>query len=142
MTLKLNSFLPYRLVKLANKVSEEFAKVYAKEAGLSVAQWRVLAHLAENPNSTAKQLCDLAAMDKSTVSRAVKQLIDAQIIHTKVSENDKRAVHLMLSDSGIQLYQRLVPLALEWEKRFLETLSEGHQQELLSMLKDLESRFG
>lgn len=141
MMLKLNDFLPYRLVKLANKVSDEFAKVYAKEAGLSVAQWRVLAHLAENPESTAKQLCDLAAMDKSTVSRAVKQLIDNGIIYTKVSESDKRAMLLILSEDGDHLYQRLVPLALEWEKQFLETLSKGHQQELLTMLKDLENRF-
>ncbi|CCQ10968.1 Transcriptional regulator, MarR family [Pseudoalteromonas luteoviolacea B = ATCC 29581] len=141
MNLKLNEFLPYRLVRLANKVSDEFAKVYAKEAGLSVAQWRVVAHLAEHPHSTAKQLCDLALMDKSTVSRAVKQLIEQSMVASKTCEKDKRATLLMLTKEGDALYQRLVPLALNWEQGFLSRLDENSREHLLAMLTDLEVKF-
>ncbi|WMN62204.1 MarR family winged helix-turn-helix transcriptional regulator (plasmid) [Pseudoalteromonas xiamenensis] len=139
MELKLNEFLPYRLVKLAAKVSDEFAKVYAKEAGLSVAQWRVLAHLAEHPQSTAKQLCDLAAMDKSTVSRAVKQLAEQGMLISEISEKDKRATLLKLTVQGESLYSRLVPLAIEWEKSLLEKLSTKDKHVLFRIIEELGS---
>ncbi|WP_462152731.1 MarR family winged helix-turn-helix transcriptional regulator [Pseudoalteromonas xiamenensis] len=137
MELKLNEFLPYRLVKLAAKVSDEFAKVYAKEAGLSVAQWRVLAHLAEHPQSTAKQLCDLATMDKSTVSRAVKQLAEQGMLISEMSEKDKRATLLKLTAQGESLYARLVPLAIEWEKSLLEKLSTKDKHVLFRIIEEL-----
>ncbi|WP_462173164.1 MarR family winged helix-turn-helix transcriptional regulator [Pseudoalteromonas xiamenensis] len=137
MKLKLNEFLPYRLVKLAAKVSDEFAKVYAKEAGLSVAQWRVLAHLAEHPQSTAKQLCDLATMDKSTVSRAVKQLAEQGMLISEMSEKDKRATLLKLTAQGESLYARLVPLAIEWEKSLLEKLSTKDKHVLFRIIEEL-----
>ncbi|MFC0119526.1 MarR family winged helix-turn-helix transcriptional regulator [Pseudoalteromonas xiamenensis] len=139
MELKLNEFLPYRLVKLAAKVSDEFAKVYAKEAGLSVAQWRVLAHLAEHPQSTAKQLCDLATMDKSTVSRAVKQLAEQGMLISEMSEKDKRATLLKLTAQGESLYARLVPLAIEWEKSLLEKLSTKDKHVLFRIIEELGS---
>ncbi|MFC3034799.1 MarR family winged helix-turn-helix transcriptional regulator [Pseudoalteromonas fenneropenaei] len=142
MSLQLKSFLPYRLVRLATLVSSEFAKVYAEEAGLSVAQWRVLAHLAENPHSSAKQLCDLALMDKSTVSRAVKQMVDEGYVVTEINSEDKRAALLSLSTTGTAMYQRLSPKALEWEETFLASLGAGERDQLMGMLANLESKIG
>ncbi|MBB1371200.1 MarR family winged helix-turn-helix transcriptional regulator [Pseudoalteromonas sp. SR45-4] len=123
MKINLDTFLPYQLTNIATLVSNDFAKVYKREFGLNIPQWRILANLAQYGQSTAKQLCTQADMDKSTVSRAVKALIEKQLISSKTNQQDKRAALLMLNEQGKQLYADIATQALEWEQQFLSELS-------------------
>ncbi|WP_261591458.1 MarR family winged helix-turn-helix transcriptional regulator [Pseudoalteromonas holothuriae] len=140
MLLKIDEFLPYRLVKLANKVSSAFSKVYFEEAGLTVPQWRAIAHLAQQESCSAKQLCDLAEIDKSTMSRAVKQLTDKNWIELCADPNDKRAKRLSLTKEGEALYAQLSPKALAWENNLLAELSEQERKALVSVMNKLEKQ--
>ena len=116
--LEITEFLPYQLVQLANKVSDDFAKVYLREANLTTPQWRIMAHLAQNQFS-AKQLCDLARIDKSTMSRAIRQLEERGLVKLKQDEGDKRSKVLNLTDRGLSIYKRISVLAREWENELL-----------------------
>lgn len=140
MALDLDTFLPYRLAKLASKMSEEFAPVYQRQSNLTIPQWRILFNLAQFGQSNAKALCEQAAMDKSTVSRAIKALIEKHYIVSLVDPNDKRASLLELSEQGMSLYQQLAPAALEWEKHILAVLNQTEYQTLLSCLDKLNGK--
>ncbi|OHU85351.1 MULTISPECIES: MarR family winged helix-turn-helix transcriptional regulator [Pseudoalteromonas] len=140
MSLKIDEFLPYRLVKLANKVSAAFSEVYFEQAGLTVPQWRVIAHLAQQKQCSAKRLCDLAEIDKSTMSRAVKQLTDKQLIELCADPNDKRAKLLSLTKGGEALYAQLSPKALEWEEGLLSELSDDEKQVLRHVMDKIEQQ--
>ncbi|MGO2011330.1 MAG: MarR family winged helix-turn-helix transcriptional regulator [Pseudoalteromonas sp.] len=140
MALDLDTFLPYRLAKLASKMSEEFAPVYQRQSNLTIPQWRILFNLAQFGQSNAKALCEQAAMDKSTVSRAIKALIEKHYIVSLVDPNDKRASLLKLSEQGMSLYQQLAPAALEWEKHILAVLNQTEYQTLLSCLDKLNGK--
>ncbi|WP_125781541.1 MarR family winged helix-turn-helix transcriptional regulator [Pseudoalteromonas rubra] len=140
MAFDINEFLPYRMVRLANAMSEAFSEVYER-AGLTIPQWRVLVHLAQHPGATAKQLCDLASMDKSTVSRAIKQLQQQDMLVAKQSETDKRATEMSLTLKGQALYEALTPQALDWENKLLSELNTDEKQALLAMMQKLEGRF-
>ncbi|WP_152088272.1 MarR family winged helix-turn-helix transcriptional regulator [Pseudoalteromonas sp. A25] len=138
MSLKIEEFLPYRLVKLANKVSTAFSSVYFEEAELTVPQWRAIAHLAQQETCSAKRLCDLAQIDKSTMSRAVKQLTDKQLIELCADPNDKRAKLLSLTKDGEALYAQLSPKALKWEQELLVELSNEERVLLKSVMDKIE----
>ena len=140
MALDLETFLPYRLANLASKMSEEFAPVYQQQSDLSIPQWRILFNLAQFGQSNAKALCEQAAMDKSTVSRAIKALIDKHYVISLVNQDDKRASLLKLSEQGMSLYLQLAPAALAWEKSLLEVLSNAEYQTLLNCLDKLTSK--
>ncbi|TMP31779.1 MarR family transcriptional regulator [Pseudoalteromonas rubra] len=140
MAFDINEFLPYRMVRLANAMSEAFSEVY-EQAGLTIPQWRVLVHLAQHPGATAKQLCDLASMDKSTVSRAIKQLQQQGMLVAQQSEADKRATEMTLTEQGTVLYETLTPEALVWESKLLSELNPDEKQALLATMKKLEGRF-
>ncbi|MEJ2911533.1 MarR family winged helix-turn-helix transcriptional regulator [Pseudoalteromonas sp. C12FD-1] len=90
MEIDLNEFLPYQLNQLATKISNDFASVYQQKYNLTISQWRIVANLAQFGQSNARELCSLANMDKSTVSRAIKALIDQGYLVTQLSEQDKR----------------------------------------------------
>ena len=137
--LKIRHFLPYQLVHLANKVSDDFAEVYAAEANLTTPQWRVMAHLAQDAFS-AKQLCDLTRIDKSTISRAIKQLEDRKLIELTQDKNDKRSKLLNLTDDGKLIYQHLSVMAINWESELLNTLTDEEQTLFRGILKKLNNQ--
>ncbi|WP_394190195.1 MarR family winged helix-turn-helix transcriptional regulator [Pseudoalteromonas atlantica] len=140
MALDLATFLPYRLANLASKMSEEFADVYQQQSDLTIPQWRILFNLAQFGQSHAKALCEQAAMDKSTVSRAIKALIDKRYIVSLVNPQDKRASLLALSDEGLSLYKQLAPAALAWEQDLLASLTQDEYTVLLSCLDKLQTK--
>jgi len=108
-TLDLKQFLPYSLTNIAMQMSEQFSELYQQQFDLTVPQWRIIANLAQYGERTAKELCDMARMDKSTVSRAVKSLLTRNLITAKENPKDKRASLLSLSVEGNRLHEQIVP---------------------------------
>ncbi|ASM52130.1 hypothetical protein PESP_b0592 [Pseudoalteromonas espejiana DSM 9414] len=140
MSKDLNEFLPYQLNQLATKISDDFALVYQQKYDLTIAQWRVIANLAQFGQNSAKDLCSLANMDKSTVSRAVKVLVNKNLVYSKLNENDKRAALLVLSEQGESLHSRIAIEANNWEKQLLNELSDNEYQVLNTVIEKLNSK--
>ncbi|SFC00111.1 MarR family winged helix-turn-helix transcriptional regulator [Pseudoalteromonas denitrificans] len=139
-TINLSDFLPYRLANLANNVSEAFSEVYCDEFDLSIPQWRILVNLFEHGLVTAKDLGDLAAMDKSTVSRAVKIMLVRGDLIKIVNEKDKRAYYLQLTEQGKDLYYAIAPKALDWESDLLSVLDVNEQKNLMLIIDKLDKK--
>ncbi|MBH0067039.1 MarR family winged helix-turn-helix transcriptional regulator [Pseudoalteromonas sp. NZS100] len=140
MKMDLATFLPYQLTNIATHVSKDFAEVYQTKYGLNIPQWRILANLAQYGQSNAKDLCTQANMDKSTVSRAVKVLIDRGLVRSELNKQDKRAALLVLSQAGQSLYEQITPDALNWEKQLLSTLTNEEYEVLVSILEKLNNK--
>jgi DNA-binding MarR family transcriptional regulator len=120
--ISLREFYPYRLAVLSNTVSGTLSKTYA-HYNLSIPQWRVIAVLAEHPDFTASQIAEYTAMDKATISRAVRTLMEAGHIKRKASQKDGRASHLQMTAKGKKMYASVIPKLLEQEKQILSALS-------------------
>ncbi len=140
MKIDLATFLPYQLTNVATRVSNDFAEVYQTKYGLNIPQWRILANLAQYGQSNAKDLCTQANMDKSTVSRAVKVLIDKGLVKSELNAQDKRAALLVLSKVGQSLYEQIAPDALNWEKQLLSTLTNEEYEVLVSIFEKLNNK--
>jgi DNA-binding MarR family transcriptional regulator len=120
----LDSFLPYRLAVLAQRVSADFARVYGARHDLSIPEWRVIAHLAnaEGPVSV-REVFARVAMDKSKVSRAAGRLELAGLIEKREDPRDRRLVALSLTGAGRAVMAELAPLARGFEARLLGRLA-------------------
>lgn len=134
----LNQFLPYRLNRLADQVSEQLAHLYESSYSLTIAQWRVLAWLNQCDVLTAKQIRDATRMDKARVSRAVQSLVERELISRNPNEQDQRAHHLRLTEAGRALLNQLLPEAQAWEASLLATLSNAERDALLQAMAKLE----
>ncbi|TMO28318.1 MULTISPECIES: MarR family winged helix-turn-helix transcriptional regulator [Pseudoalteromonas] len=138
--LDLQQFLPYSLTNIAMQMSEQFSELYQQQFNLTVPQWRVIANLAQYGECSAKELCDMAQMDKSTVSRAVKSLLSRELIVAKANPTDKRASLLSLSAGGIALHEQIVPLANEWQARLVSGLDSQALQQFMDTLSTLSAQ--
>ena len=93
MPFVLDDFLPYRLSVAASRVSRRFARRYGAESGISIPEWRVLAHLAEGGPVSVRDIHARVDMDKSKVSRAAARLEEAGLVR-------KVAAALGLAEAG------------------------------------------
>lgn len=121
--LELESFLPYRLYRLADTVSREFSKIYRERYGLTRPEWRTLSGLGQRGTMTAKELGEQSAMHKTKVSRAVAELERRRWLTRTPDENDRRVEHLTLTKAGLAAYREMVPLAKAFERELLARLS-------------------
>jgi DNA-binding MarR family transcriptional regulator len=140
--LELESFLPYRLYRLADAVSHEFSKIYRDRHALTRPEWRTLAGLGQRGTMTATALGEQSAMHKTKVSRAVAELERRRWLTRAPDEHDRRVEHLALTKAGLAAYREMVPLAKEFERELLEKLSNGDRAAIKVALAALEGRLG
>ena len=138
--LTLNEFMPYRLVNLAKKVSDSCALIYMQQFNVSIAEWRILARLAEHESLRAKDLSEITLMDKSRVSRAIKQLERRGYTSRIVNKQDNRASYIALTHEGRVIYEHIAPEALSWEAGFLASLDVSECRGFMAVLDKLEAQ--
>ncbi len=119
----LNEFLPYQLAVAAAHVSRGFAELYRAEFGLSIPEWRVLAHLAQSGTVSVREIQTRVDMDKSQVSRAAARLETAGLIEKRAHGVDRRLLDMSLTPAGQDLMARIVPIAKAYEADLLAQLA-------------------
>ncbi len=119
----LKEFLPYQLAVLSSQISREFSGFYRDKHGISVSEWRILAHLSQTKNSVSvREIFSQVDMDKSKVSRAATRLSRRGLLIKTQNAADKRLVELSLSKTGRDLVRELTPTAFEFERKVLGRL--------------------
>ena len=136
--LSLHDFLPYRLSIASNAVSDRVAHVYQARFGLKIAEWRVIAVVAEQGHTTQAGLVAATQMDKMTISRAVVALV-ARGLLARTEAADRRTLELALTAEGKALHTEIAPLALGIEAELLAGFSEAERTQLLALLARLEA---
>lgn len=137
--LELESFLPYRLYRLADAVSHEFSKVYKDRHGLTRPEWRTLAGLGQHGTMTATEIGEQSAMHKTKVSRAVAELERRRWLTRTPDDADRRVERLTLTRAGVAAYREMVPLAKLFERDLLRRLNAGERAAIVSGVAALET---
>ncbi|TPI20198.1 MarR family transcriptional regulator [Mesorhizobium sp. B4-1-1] len=136
--LELESFLPYRLYRLADTVSREFSRIYKERHGLTRPEWRTLSGLGERGTMTATELGEQSAMHKTKVSRAVAELERRHWLTRMPDEKDRRVEHLVLTKAGLAAYREMVPLAKAFERELLARLNAEERAAIAKGVAALE----
>lgn len=129
--------MPYRLNQLAHLVSRGIANIYEDRHGLTAAQWRVMAAVAETPGITAQKVVELTPMDKVTVSRAVAALCEMELLQRTASKTDGRVALLSLTTDGINIYQQIFPKAVDYTEQLQQSLSQDERDMYLYLTSKL-----
>jgi DNA-binding MarR family transcriptional regulator len=134
----LDDFLPYRLAVTANRISKALGERYRRRFGLSIPEWRVLAHLSQAESVSVREIHERVELDKSKVSRAAARLVADGIIAKRINSTDKRLLELSLTDKGRAIMSELVPLARDYETEILTKLPAKDRANLDRLLRRLD----
>ncbi len=138
---RLDDFLPWQLAELAERVSRGLSGLYRDKFGISVAEWRVVAHLSQAEKVSVREIHARVRMGKWQVSRAAQRLESRGYIRKRTGRTDRRLVELSLTPKGRAMVNEIIPLALEYEKELLARVSGKREAKDLirSLLKSMEA---
>ncbi len=134
----LRRFLPYRLNALSEAFSAEIAPIYRRQYGMTRPEWRVLAHLAEAPEASAREVVELASLHKTKVSRALQALEKRGWVSRTVDPVDRRVSHSKLTPRGRQAFEKLKPAVTGAAEAMLGQLTEKERETVEVALALLE----
>jgi DNA-binding MarR family transcriptional regulator len=118
----LDAFLPYQLNVLAGRLSRDFAALYHRAYGITIPEWRVVAHLAAEGAVSVREIHRKVDMDKSRVSRAASRLEEAGYVTKTRNPQDLRLIELRLTKKGRAMIDDLAPQAHAFETRVMARL--------------------
>jgi DNA-binding MarR family transcriptional regulator len=96
-----------------------------------------MAILGEQSGLSGREVARRTAMDKVAVSRAVKKLQAANLVHRAVDGDDKRRSVLSLTEHGQNIYDQIVPITTDYEHALLEKLEDKEVEQLMELLAKL-----
>lgn len=118
----LEEFLPYQFSVVSGRLSRGFAERYRSRFGISIAEWRVVAHINQAGAVSVREIHERADMDKSKVSRAAARLHAAGYITKRPSPEDRRLVELALTRKGEAMMTELIAMARAYQDEIKDLL--------------------
>lgn len=140
MNFDLSAFLPYQLAVAASRISKGFAELYRAEFGLTIPEWRVLAHLAQVDQVSVREIQARVDMDKSKVSRAAARLEASGLIEKRENLEDRRLLDMRLTPKGRDLIDRIVPIADAYQTQILTQIGADALPFRAALLRLLEEK--
>ncbi|MET4577308.1 MarR family winged helix-turn-helix transcriptional regulator [Ottowia thiooxydans] len=135
--LNLQEFLPYKLSRLVNDMSAGLMRDYSHRFGLNVSQWRMLAASAQLQPTSVTELTEYSGMDKVTVSRSVRELVDRNLLSRELDELDRRRATITLTPEGQRVYEEIAPGAVAFEEALLSVLKPAERKAFSSVMDRL-----
>ncbi|MDH4440890.1 MAG: MarR family transcriptional regulator [Rhizobium sp.] len=134
----MEAFLPYRLIRVAERFDTAFAHFCGPDDELSWSEWQVLWSLGESSPITAKAISLHSGLSKTKISRAVKVLEDRGYVLRKRDRADRRFELLSLTDAGLERFDRLERCAHAFQRWLEQTVNIAYLSSLDSGLAGVE----
>lgn len=134
----LRHFLPYRIHKLWASISVARSLPTAQGVDLKTREWRVLMILAAFGPMTSAEIAQHSSMDTGSTARAVKALLDAQLLTSRKPKADRRKQVLALTHAGVIAHDDIAAIRTRFSDDALSCLSVAEQQQLFGLLQRIE----
>ena len=107
------------------------------EGGLNINRWRTLSVIQRLQDCTMKDLAGFTAIDRTTLTRSVDQLVDQGLVSRSTPPGDRRKVVLTLTDTGEVFFQAAVGLLDDFNREALHGVSKERQLVVLDVLQTI-----
>ena len=132
--------LPYRILLLAKLIDRVTAQQLRAEEDLTLAEWRVLAHLALLEEASSSRISAAAAADRAEVSRAVASLEKAGLIDRRPDDRNRKRLLLRLTEKGLETHRRVRRKRVTYFEHLLEDLEPDERERLDASLLSIARR--
>ena len=126
-TLPVERFVTFQVNQLSMAFERQWARRMRERAGVSLAQWRILAVL-QSGALTFARLVDAIGIDKSLMSRSMRDLEGLGLLSVSATPDDARSLTLALTPQGRRLLAKVMPMALRRQHHLLSALTAQERQ--------------
>lgn len=136
-----NNTLLSHLVKYNAKLMAELMNRELKDTGLSHVSFGALMMLYSTPNPVERvnpsDLCNYTGETRTNMTRIVDDLVERGLVKREPNPEDRRRVDLMLSDTGVELVERILPKLRERGSIVFDAFDESEKQILIQLMTKL-----
>ena len=115
--LNFSEYLPYLVNRVGWLLVTDFGQNTLARHQLSIAMWRVLAVLADDDGQRQIDVAASTSIDVSTLSRVVTRMVKMGLVSRTRSATSNREVTVRLTPKGAAILARIIPHAIELERR-------------------------
>jgi DNA-binding MarR family transcriptional regulator len=138
MAFKIDHCIFFQLAK-ASQVGARYWTSCVAQFKLTAVQAMVLGFLGQKDEVTAAELGKRTYLDSATLTGVLDRLESARIIKRIQHPDDRRAIHICLTDEGRGLAENVTTRGRDANIAFLSTLSEDEQATLHALLDKVRS---
>jgi DNA-binding MarR family transcriptional regulator len=131
----LTDLVAFRLVHLADAISRAANAVYEKQHGINNSELRALIVLREEQPLSVGELSRRGRIDKAWVSRSLDHLGQLGLVARTPHPTDNRMTLISLTPAGVEMIERLAPIAWQREKRLLAGLPQREAFRVIEILE-------
>ena len=130
----LQNSIPYLIARAGVRMGQSFTRELRK-FDLTLTEWRVCSTLHHLPHQRLSEVALNTSTEPSTLSRVVDGLMQRGLLLRDRSGDDARALALSLTREGVDITQRLIPIAQLYERVSLNGFTLEQADQLRQMLK-------
>lgn len=86
-------------------------------------------------HNTSKDISNLNLFNKGHISQSVDRMVKQQLIYTRQDEEDRRCMHIILTEKAVELVKQVTELRKQMYNIILEGVTEEERQVLLNVSK-------
>lgn len=130
----LQNSIPYLIARAGVRMGQSFTREMRK-FNMTLTEWRVCSTLSHKPHQRLSEVALNTSTEPSTLSRVVDGMMQRGLLIRERSGDDARALALSLTAEGMDITQRLIPIAQLYERVSLNGFSSTQADQLRDMLK-------
>lgn len=134
----LNRTLTFRLARLQSRLNAQAQYILAKNAPISLSEWRCLITLVSLPIDTQQAISHYTNLDKGQISRGIKKLANSGFVSITNAGHDSRRKIVTVTDEGMAVYQQIAPIMQQRQAIITDEFSTNELEQLHHFLDLLE----
>ncbi|MEZ2128154.1 MULTISPECIES: MarR family winged helix-turn-helix transcriptional regulator [unclassified Sinorhizobium] len=129
--------MPGHLIRRFNQIAVAIFHAEVGEAGsdLTPVQYAALAKVRTHQGVDQVTLAGLIAYDRTTITGVVDRLVQKGFLRRDVSDKDRRARELQITEEGVDILRRIEPSVEAAQRIMLSGLSEEEAETFLRLLR-------
>jgi DNA-binding MarR family transcriptional regulator len=105
--------------------------------GVTIAQCHALVEIGRAGNISLIELSDLLGLDKSTMSRTINNLVEAELVIRDIDAENRRYVSIQLTDKGTEVFRNTENSMHEYYTGIFRSIPEDKRNQVLESLQIL-----
>lgn len=107
--------------------------------GISLAQCHAIVEIGRRGTMSLVELADLLSLDKSTMSRTINNLVEADLVLRELDTENRRYVIIQLTDNGKDVFKSTEESMNSYYQSIFSSIPEDKRNQMLESLQLLTS---
>lgn len=132
--------LPYLFLMQTSKEVQERIRLEMRENNLSITEFSVLEVLYNKGKQTIQQIGNSILISSGSMTYVIDKLEQRNLLHRSACPDDRRVIHVTLTDGGKDLMEKIMPKHHELVDHMLGSLNNDEAEILVKLLKKVKEK--